>query len=327
VELSGLYILCGALLLDALMGEAPNSWHPVAWLGKLISLELKFEPAAGNIRQFTYGAAIVILTTAMITLPLYFLKCHCEAAAAAAAIHPIAGYLLSLNTIAYVIFSIYLLKNTFALRGLWQAVEEVKLCLRRGDPAGARLKARALVSRDTSDLSGEQLISAAVESCAENLCDSFIAPLFYFAVFGLPGAMVYRIVNTFDAMIGYRGRWEYTGKFAARLDDALNFIPSRLSALLIIAVSGVCRADAAGSWRTMLAQHGRTNSPNAGWTMCAMAGSLGVTLEKSGEYTLTGGSARLCVSAVTQSQAVMLTSAGMWGIIIAAVEVLVGLAR
>jgi len=236
-------------------------------------------------------------------------------------------YLLSLNPVIYVILSAYLLKNTFALRGLWQAVEDVKLCLRRGDPAGARLKARALVSRDTSDLSGEQLISAAVESCAENLCDSFIAPLFYFAVFGLPGAMVYRIVNTFDAMIGYRGRWEYTGKFAARLDDALNYIPSRLSALLIVTASGVCRADAGGSWRTMLAQHGRTNSPNAGWSMGAMAGSLGVTLEKSGEYTLTGGSARLCVSAVTQSQAVMLMSAGMWGIIIAAVEVLVGLAR
>ena len=327
MELSGLYILCGALLLDALAGEAPNPRHPVAWLGKLISLELKLEPAEGPRRQFLYGTALVILTCAAVTVPLYFLKCHCEAAAAAAAIHPIAGYLPSLNTIAYVIFSIYLLKTTFALRGLWQAVEDVKLCLRSSDPAGARLKARALVSRDTSDLTGEQLMSAAVESCAENLCDSFIAPLFYFAIFGLPGAVVYRIVNTFDAMIGYRGRWEHTGKFAARLDDVLNFIPSRLSALLIVAASGLCRADAAGSWRTLMAQHGRTNSPNAGWTMCAMAGSLGIELEKNGTYTLTGGNARLSVAAVAQSQAVMLTSAGMWGMVIAVVEALVGLAR
>ena len=311
MELSGLYILCGALLLDSLLSEAPNSFHPVAWLGKLISLELKFEPTAGPRRQFIYGTTMVILTCAAVTIPLCFGL----------------AYLLTSNPVIYVILSVYLLKNTFALRGLWQAVEDVKLCLRRGDPAGARLKARALVSRATSSLTGEQLMSAAIESCAENLCDSFIAPLFYFAVLGLPGAIVYRIVNTFDAMIGYRGRWEYTGKLAALLDDVLNFIPSRLSALLIVAASGVCRADAAGSWRTLLAQHGRTNSPNAGWTMCAMAGSLGIELEKNGLYTLTGGSARLSIAAVTQSQAVMLTSAGMWGIIIAGAEVLIGLAR
>ena len=311
MELSGLYILCGALLLDALAGEPPNPRHPVAWLGKLISLELKFEPSAGPRRQLLYGTAMVVSTCAIVTVPLCFGL----------------AYLSVLNQTIYIILSAYLLKSTFALRGLRQAVEEVKLCLRRGDPAGARLKARALVSRDTSRLTGEQLISAAVESCAENLCDSFIAPLFYFAIFGLPGAVVYRIVNTFDAMIGYRGRWEYTGKSAARLDDVLNFIPSRLSALLIVAASGVCRADVAGSWRTLLAQHGRTSSPNAGWTMCAMAGSLGIELEKSGAYTLTGGSARLSVAAVTQSQAVMLTSAGMWGIIIAVVEALIGLAR
>jgi adenosylcobinamide-phosphate synthase len=311
VELSGLYILCGALLLDALMGEAPNSLHPVAWLGKLISLELKLEPAAGSRRQLIYGTATVILTCTAVTLPLCFGL----------------AYLLTLNFAIYVILSACLLKNTFALRGLWQAVEDVKLCLSRSDPAGARLKARALVSRDTSGLTEEQLMSAAVESCAENLCDSFIAPLFYFAIFGLPGALVYRIVNTFDAMIGYRGRWEHTGKSAARLDDALNFIPSRLSALLIVAASGICRADTAGSWRTLMAQHGRTQSPNAGWTMCAMAGSLGIELEKSGVYTLTGGSARISIAAVTRSQAVMLMSAGLWGIIIAGVEVLVGLAH
>jgi adenosylcobinamide-phosphate synthase len=311
VELWGLYILCGALLLDALAGEAPNRFHPVAGLGKLVSFELKFEPSSGARRQFFFGTAMVILTCAAVAVPLYFGL----------------SYLLTLNPVIYVILSAYLLKNTFALRGLWQAVEEVKLCIRRDDTAGARLKSRALVSRDTSNLSDEQLMSAAVESCAENLCDSFVAPLFYFAIFGLPGAIAYRIINTFDAMIGYRGRWEYTGKFAARLDDILNFIPARLSALLIVTASGICQADAATSWRTMLSQHRRTESPNAGWSMCAMAGSLGITLEKAGAYCLDGGGAALSVAAVTQSQAVMLTSACMWGIIIAAAEVMLGLAR
>ena len=311
MEFSGLYILCGALLLDALLGEASNRFHPVAWLGNLISVELKSEPAAGARRQFFFGMVMVILTCAAIAVPLYFGT----------------AWLLTLNPVIYVILSAYLLKNTFSLRGLWQAVQDVKLSLRGSDLEAARLKARALVSRDTSNLSGEQLMSAAVESCAENLCDSFIAPIFYFALFGLPGAIVYRIVNTFDAMVGYRGRWEYTGKFAAMLDDVLNYIPARLSAILIVTASGVCRANFIGSWRTLVAQHGRTDSPNAGWSMCAMAGSLGVVLEKSGGYRLTGGSAVISIATVTQSQAVMLTSAGMWVMIVGVVEVLLGLAR
>jgi adenosylcobinamide-phosphate synthase len=352
VELWGLYILCGALLLDALSGEAPNRFHPVAWLGNLISLELKLEPSEGARRQFFFGMAMVILTCMAVAVPLYFLTyhcedvsliwhcvsssptchckaisllCHCEAAAAAAAIYPSAAYLPLLTTLAYLLFSIYLLKISFSLRGLWQGAEDVKLCLRGGDPAGARLKARALVSRDTSDLSDEQLMSAAVESCAENLCDSFIAPLFYFVIFGLPGAIVYRIVNTFDAMIGYHGRREYTGKFAARTDDVLNFIPARLSALLIVAASGVCRADAAASWRTMLAQHGRTESPNAGWSMSAMAGSLGVRLEKAGAYCLQGGGRELTLSTITHSQQIVIAAAATWATMVAGIEVLIGI--
>ncbi|MFA5065270.1 MAG: cobalamin biosynthesis protein [Dehalococcoidia bacterium] len=311
MELSGLYILCMALLLDALIGEASNPWHPVAWLGKLISLELKFEPPKGPRRQLIFGTVIVVTTCIAITVPLWL------------------GLTLlpSLNPVIYIFISAYLFKNTFALRGLWQAVEDVRLCLQRNDAAEARRKARWLVSRDASGLSDEQLMSAAVESCAENLCDSFIAPLFYYAILGLPGALIYRIVNTFDAMIGYHGRWEYTGRVAARLDDALNFIPARLSALLIVAASGICRADPAGSWRTMLKQHGRTASPNAGWTMCSMAGSLGIELEKSGEYTLNGGGAALSGAVISRSQDIMLTSAGIWGLMIAVVEALIGLAR
>jgi len=308
VEFWGLYILCGALLLDALLGEAPNRFHPVAWLGNLISLELKLEPPSGARRQFFFGMTAVIFTCAVIAVPLY----------------PGLAYLLTLNPIIYVILSAYLLKITFSLRGLQQAVQEVKLCLRRSDPEGARLKARVLVSRDTSDLSHEQLMSAAVESCAENLCDSFIAPLFYYVIFGLPGAVVYRIVNTFDAMIGYHGRREYTGKFAARTDDVLNFIPARLSALLIVAASGICRSDAAASWRAMLTQHRRTESPNAGWSMSAMAGSLGVTLEKAGAYCLQGGGRELTLSTVTRSQQIVIAAAAIWAGIVAGIEVIIG---
>ena len=352
--MTGLYILLGALLLDLLAGEAPNRFHPVAWLGKFISLQLRLVPAGGNVRQFIYGASMVILTTTIITVPLYFLKCYCEAtaaaaaicplpdtgllrhfvprndemggeaAAAAAAIYPVAGYLQNLTTLAYILFSIYLLKNTFSLRGLWQAVQKVKTSLAGGDLVKARWHANALVSRKTENLSREQVISAAIESCSENLCDSFIAPLFYFALFGLPGAVAYRIVNTFDAMIGFHGKWEYTGKFAARFDDILNFIPARLSGLFIVLASAICRAGVAGSWRTMLSQHGRTESPNAGWTMSAMAGSLGITLEKPGAYSLHGGGRELTLSAITHSQQIVVVAAAIWATLVTGIEVLIG---
>ena len=312
--MTGPYILTGALLLDLLAGEAPNRFHPVAWLGKFISLQLRLVPTVGKVRQFICGMAIVILTVVIITVPLFLLKFHWEATAGAAA------------TIAYILFSIYLLKNTFSLRGLWRAVQKVKLSLAAGDLDKARRHSNSLVSRGTGDLSREQVISAAIESCAENLCDSFVAPLFYFAILGLPGAVAYRIVNTFDAMIGYHGKWEYTGKFAARLDDALNFIPARLSGLLITLASAIRGGDFAGSWRTMFSRHGGTESPNAGWTISAMAGSLGITLEKPGAYSLNGGGKELTLEAITRSQQIVLTAAGAWAVTIAGMEVVIGFA-
>lgn len=321
--MNGLYILLGALLLDLLAAEAPNRFHPVAWLGKLISLQLKLVPAGGNARQFICGAAMVILTMAIITVPLVFLKYHWEAAAE---IYPLTINLQSLSTIAYLLFSIYLLKNTFSLRGLWLAVQKVKISLAGDDLVKARWHTNALVSRKTENLSQEQVISAAIESCSENLCDSFVAPLFYYSIFGLPGAVAYRIVNTFDAMIGFHGKWEYTGKFAARLDDVINFIPARLSGAGIFLATALCGADAAQSWRTMLGQHGNTESPNAGWTMGAMAGSLGITLEKQGAYCLNGGSSQLTVADITRSQNIVITAAAIWATMITGIEVLIGLA-
>jgi adenosylcobinamide-phosphate synthase len=305
--MTGLLILLAALLLDILTGEAPNRFHPVAWLGNLISLLLKIKPREGKARQLTYGISAVIFTILLITLPVYSLL----------------FYLQNLNVVVYVVVSAYLLKNTFSLRGLWQAVQKVKTSLQSAAVTEARTDVRALVHRDPEHLNDKQLISAAIESCAENLCDSFVAPLLYFAIFGVPGAVVYRIVNTYDAMIGYHDEWEYTGKFAARLDDVLNYIPARLSAIFILVASALCRSRAASGWKTMLAYHNKTESPNAGWTMSAMAGSLDVVLEKAGHYRLGSGEQELSLAAISGSQAIMLVAASIWGLMIIIKEVLV----
>ena len=183
------------------------------------------------------------------------------------------------------------LASLFSLRGLAGAARRVADALTRGDLAGARaLVGRHLVSRPTAALGAGPVASATVESVAENLTDSVVAPLAFYLAFGLAGAAVYRAVNTADAMVGYRlGMLERLGGASARLDDLLNLVPSRLAALALVAgarIGGESGSRAREVWR----RDGRsTASPNAGQTMAAMAGALGVTLEKRGYYRLGDG--------------------------------------
>jgi adenosylcobinamide-phosphate synthase len=183
------------------------------------------------------------------------------------------------------------LKTMLSVRALAGAVRGVAIEL-----GGGRLQAARhavgyhLVSRPTATLDEGHVASAAVESVAENLTDSWVGPLVFYAIFGLPGAAAYRAVNTADAMIGYRtGELEHFGKVAARLDDLLNLAPARLAALALVMAAPLAGGDRAQSWAVMRRDHGRTASPNAGWTMAAMAGALRVRLEKPGHYTLGQG--------------------------------------
>jgi adenosylcobinamide-phosphate synthase len=154
-----------------------------------------------------------------------------------------------------------------------------------------------------------------VESAAENVCDSFVAPLFYFLLLGVPGAIAYRIANTYDAMIGYHGKYEYSGKFAAWLDDVANFLPARLSALAIIVAAWLCRKDVSQAWHIMLRDHKKTESPNAGWTMSAVAGALGVQLEKIGHYKLGDNHHALSLDTIDDSSQIVMMAALIWSLL------------
>jgi len=301
-----IFILFTALAIDLALGEPPNSWHPVAWLGKLISLETKGAPRRGKVIQLFFGIVIVLLTVGAITAPIYFLTV----------------YLQELHWLIYVIIAGLLLKFTFSLRGLRQAVATVKGFLVQDKIAEARTSLRSLVSRDTAELDKSQLVSATVESVAENSCDSFVAPLFYFLLFGLPGAIAYRVINTFDAMIGYHGEWAHLGKFAARLDDVANFIPARITALIIVLAAWICKKNMSGAWQIMLRDRKKTQSPNAGWTMSAIAGALGVQLEKAGHYKLGDNHYPLSLNTIDASRQIIMTVALIWSLLFILVEVI-----
>jgi len=258
-----------AIALDAALGEPPNPLHPVAWLGRAAAFVIARAPRTGALRQLGFGAAIALV------LPL-----GC-AAVATAGIAATARW-----PIAQLVVAIAILKPTFALRALGEAAEQVRRALAAGDLTAARAGLASLCSRDARELDAPLVAAAAVESVAENASDSVVAPLLFFAVLGLPGAFAYRAVNTLDAMIGYRGRYEYLGKAAARLDDLLNLVPARLTAALRVVAAALSGRDAAGGWRVMIRDGGQTASPNAGRPMAAMAGLLGVVLDKPGHYRL-----------------------------------------
>jgi adenosylcobinamide-phosphate synthase len=266
IEDPSLIVLGAALAIDVALGEPPSRLHPVVWMGTLTRALLRFAPATGPARQLIAGAVIaVVVPAAAVGLAI----------ASQQAPSPLA-----------LVLAIFLLTSTVAARALGDAARAVQGPLERGDLEIARHGLRSLCSRDPSALGPTELAAGAVESVAENASDSVVAPLFYYAVFGLPGALAYRAINTLDAMIGYRGRDEYLGKAAARLDDAANLIPARLTAALLLLAGAVTGRDLRRGWRVLRRDGATTASPNAGRPMAAIAGLLAVELEKPGQYRL-----------------------------------------
>lgn len=294
--IADLLVLPSALAMDLALGELPSRAHPVVGMGKLLSAGLAIAPAAGKTRQLLFGMGLVLLVAAACGAAAFFLL----------------GWLREVNSVLYVVVAAALLKSCFSVRELGRAATRVKRSLYKNDLEGARSALSWLVSRDTGTLNAEEAAGAAVESVAENTCDSFVAPLFYFIFFGVAGAVVYRVSNTADAMAGYHGRYEYLGKFAARLDDVLNYIPARLTGLLIVASAYLSRLDGRMSWRIMWRDHGRTESPNADWPMAAMAGALGVRLEKRGLYRLGDADHALAPDFIEASVKIMAVAVLLW---------------
>jgi len=267
---SDILVLLFAVLIDLVSRELPSKCHPTAWMGKTVSLAEQIAPDT-KVAQLLFGTLMGLSIPASWAIGAYFA----------------AWGLASIHEIAYILVGAVLLKTTFALRMLHRVGTQVRDFLMEGDIWQVRENMRSLVSRDVSNLSAEQAVGGAVESVSENITDSVIGPLLAFAIFGLPGAVAYRAVNTLDSMVGYHGHYEYLGKASAKLDDLVNLVPARLTALLLVAASAVLPGQrVSAAWRIMWRDRHNTESPNAGWTMSGMAGALGVQLEKAGHYRL-----------------------------------------
>jgi adenosylcobinamide-phosphate synthase len=259
-----------ALMVDRYFGEPASSWHPVAWMGRALSATAAPWAAVSARGAFMRGASCWLLGAAASMGMAYVLSWL------------IANRLAWSSSTVSMVFQAFLLglllKPLLAWRMLYREVAAVSKAVDQNLDAGRQQVAR-IVSRDTSTLSATAVRESALESLAENLNDSLVAPLFWFALGGLPAAALYRFANTADAMWGYRGRWEWAGKWAARADDVLSYVPARLSAALL--------ALAAWRWPSGWRREARlTPSPNSGWPMAALALLLGIQLSKPGVYVL-----------------------------------------
>jgi adenosylcobinamide-phosphate synthase len=180
-----------------------------------------------------------------------------------------------------------LLKPTFSIRLMCRYASNLAFAIQRGEWTEAKAVLQQIVRRDPNSLSDSQAISAGVESVAESTTDGITAPLFFYALFGVPGAVAYRAINTLDSMVGYKDpQFVHLGWFSAKLDTIANWIPARITAMLTIISAALIGLSASGALRILCKDRNRTESVNAGWVMSSTGGALRVQLEKPGSYVL-----------------------------------------
>ena len=260
------WIITLAFLIDFLLGD-PKRYHPVIAIGKLIEKtelflrNIKLNGRFGSFLLFISVTAVVFLFSILF---VYFIE--------------------NLNRLSWFFSGIVLAvagSLFIALRGLIEEAQKINKLLEEGDLIQARISLKALVGRDTENLTPEKIRIAVIESLSENLSDGVIAPLFYFIVGGFPFLVLYKTVNTLDSMVGYKNkRYINFGWFSAKMDDFFNYVPARITGILIVLSSFILLGFSAGknSFKIMLRDGRKHSSPNSAMPEAAMSGAIGVKM-------------------------------------------------
>ena len=277
--LEGIVIVGFALLLDFLIGDPKTKYHPTAWIGKLIAILVPFTRNNSPKKELFGGILIVFAVVAIVSTLLVALDFGIS--------------LLTIDIVSLVVsiaVSSILLKTTIAIRGMQKHALSVVDALEKDDLDSARNHLSMIVKRNTKHLDKNHISSAVLESVSENTVDGITGPLFYYAIFGLPGAFVYRAINTIDSMVGYKtSLFRNIGWFGANCDTILNYIPSRLTGLVMILSALILGYNWKESFYIMRRDGKKLESPNAGFPIAALAGALGTKLEKINYYAVGDG--------------------------------------
>ncbi|MDG7053711.1 MAG: cobalamin biosynthesis protein [Nitrososphaerota archaeon] len=288
-------IVISAVILDLLVGDPKNKFHPTSWIGSLIAKLVPIIQNKSPRREKFGGIILVIFLTTLVTTLLVFLE---------VAIQNIAFDFIGI--IVSVIVGVILLKTTIAIRGMEKHAMAVMESIERNDLDAARNNLSMIVKRNTKNLDKNHVLSGTLESISENTVDGVTGPLFYFAFFGIPGAFIYRIINTIDSMIGYKTSiFTNVGWFGANCDKILNYLPSRITSLMMVIGAMILGNDWRKSYKIMKRDGKNTESPNAGYPMAALAGALGTRFEKIDHYSVGEGNIELTKSHLRSAIALM----------------------
>lgn len=272
-------VLVLALVLDLIFGDpSPNyprriqyRLHPTVWMGKLTTaLKPHFKNPNPKIEKLN-GVLLALTVITVFTLPVYF------------GLRIIYAYL---GILVYIIVAAVILKLTICMKLETDWGKAAAKAIESGDLTEARKYAH-FSRRDNRELTGAQIVSSVIESLAENLTDFRLSPIFYYALFGIPGAVAFRAVNTLDGMVGFKDPENlHIGWFSAVFDTIVNYIPARLTTLLIILAAAILGEDYKSAWAIARRDQAKIPSTNHGWQMASMAGALRVQLEKPGHYAV-----------------------------------------
>ena len=268
-----------AIALDLVFGD-PSPWkpwhkiynlHPTVWLGNLTkALEPHFKNTNATVEK-AGGVLLALIVIAAITVPTYFVMKY---------------LFIIFGAVAFVIVGAIIFKFTICIKLETDGAVGVAKAIEANNLEEARKYAH-FSRRDSSQLSGSLIASAVIESMVENLTDFKLSPFIYFSMFGLPGAVAFRAVNTLDGMVGFKDKEHMnTGWFSANLDTIINYVPSRFTTALMIVAAAILGEDYKSAWRIARRDHKRVQSRNHGWQMAAIAGALHIQLEKPGRYTV-----------------------------------------
>ncbi len=305
--LESIIIIGLAIFLDLVFGDPRNKYHPTAWIGEFISnLVPLFKNENPHLEKFG-GILVVLISTTVIATLLLILNLKLDSI--------IVNEFVSI--IVIILVSAILLKTTIAIRGMEKHALAVTNALENDDIDKARTKLAMITKRKTKNLDKNHILSGVLESISENTVDGITGPLFYFALFGLPGAFVYRVINTIDSMIGYKTEmFKNLGWFGANCDNIINYIPSRLTGLIMVLGAMLLGHDWKNCYEIFKRDGKKTDSPNAGYPMAALAGALGTTFEKIEHYSLGAGNQEITSKKVTDAITLMkVTSLLFFGIV------------
>jgi len=304
--LESIVVIGFAILLDLLFGDPKNRFHPTAWIGILIgTITTRMKNENYNLEKFG-GIFIVLIPVCISIVVLSGLDFSIDLISVE-----------SLSILISIISGVVLFKMTIAIKGMERHALAVLDSIQKNDLTQARTNLSMIVKRNTKNLDKNHILSGTLESLSENIVDGITGPMFYFAIFGLPGAFVYRIVNTVDSMVGYKTQmFKNLGWFGANCDNVLNYIPSRLTGLTIVLGSMLLGHDWKNCYEIFKRDGKKTDSPNAGYPMAAFAGALGTKFEKLEHYSLGTGEYEITSKKVKDAISLMkVTSLLFFGIV------------